>query len=55
MDTEKRMNSFARELRRRVRRYLDDREHRREFEEWFLRKYGKQYQWKKEGDIHCKE
>jgi len=49
------MNSFCRELRRRVRRYYADREHRKEFEEWYFQKYGKQYQWKKEGDIHCKE
>lgn len=52
---QKRMNSFCRELRRRVRRYYADREHRKEFEEWYFQKYGKQYQWKKEGDIHCKE
>lgn len=45
--TEGRMNSFSRELARRVRRYLDIKEHREEFEEWYLKKYGKPYQWKK--------
>lgn len=48
-------NSFSRELRRRVRNYLNDREHREEFETWYLQKYGKPYQWKKGSDIGCKE
>ncbi len=49
------MNSFCRELRRRVRRYYADRGHRREFEEWYLQKYGKPYQWKKGSDVRCNE
>lgn len=48
-------NSFSRELRRRVRDYLNDREHKEEFENWYLQKYGKAYQWKKGSDIDCKE
>lgn len=44
---EKQTVSFCRDLRRRVRRYLDTPAHRREFEEWYLQKYGKPYQWKK--------
>lgn len=52
---QKRLNSFARELRRRVRKYLDDREHRREFEEWFLQKYGKPYQWKKGSEVYAQK
>ncbi len=55
MDAEKRMNSFARELHRRVRRYLDDKEHRKEFEEWCLEKYGSSYQWKKVIEVEAKE
>lgn len=51
MDTEKRLNSFCRNLRRTVRRYLDNPDHRREFEEWYLQKYGKPYQWKKGSGI----
>jgi hypothetical protein len=47
---QKRLNSFCRNLRRTVRCYLDDPEHRQEFEDWYLRKYGKPYQWKKESE-----
>lgn len=47
MRANKQMNSFCRELRRRVRKYLDDGKHRKEFEEWYLEKYGKPYQWRK--------
>ena len=50
MNSEKRINSFCRELRRRVHRYLLDKEHREEFEEWYLGKYGKPYEWKKRAD-----
>lgn len=52
---QKRLNSFARELRRRVRKYLDDREHRKEFEKWYLRKYGKPYEWKKGSEVCAKD
>lgn len=45
----KRMDSFCRELVRRVRRYYNDKEHRREFEEWYLQNYGKPYEWMKVG------
>ena len=29
-----------------VTQYLEDPEHRREFEEWYFNKYGVKYQWK---------
>ena len=29
-----------------VSRYLEDKEHRREFEKWYFEKYGTEYQWK---------
>lgn len=45
---EKQLNRFCRMLRRTVRRYLDDKKHRKEFEKWYLDKYGKPYEWKKE-------
>ena len=41
-----RLNSFCWDLQNRVRDYLRDPEHRREFEEWYLQQYGKPYQWK---------
>lgn len=47
MNTEKRMNSFCRELLRHVRRYYAFEEHRKEFEEWYFGKYGEPYEWKK--------
>lgn len=28
-----------------VSRYLEDKEHRREFEKWYFEKYGTEYQW----------
>lgn len=37
MISQKRMDSFCRELIRRVRRYYSDKEHRKEFEEWYLK------------------
>lgn len=43
----KRMNSFCRELLKKVLDYLQDEEHRKEFEKWYLQKYGKPYEWKK--------
>jgi len=27
--------------------YFEDKEHRKEFEEWYLKTYGKQYVWRK--------
>lgn len=30
-----------------VAKYLEREEHRREFEDWYLDKYGSSYQWKK--------
>ena len=47
---EKQLNSFCRMLRRTVRRYLDDKKHRKDFEKWYLDKYGKPYKWKKTVD-----
>jgi hypothetical protein len=34
-------------LAQRVREYFTDETHRREFEEWYKKKYGKEYTWKK--------
>lgn len=41
--TEKRIGRL---LAKTVSRYLKDEEHRREFEEWYFKKYGVEYQWK---------
>ena len=35
-----------------VSRYLEDKEHRREFEKWYFEKYGAEYQWKIGGVQH---
>lgn len=51
IETQKKMRSFCRDLARRVRRYYADEEHRKEFEEWYFKKYGKQYVWKRLSDI----
>lgn len=37
---------IGRLLAKTVSRYLKDEEHRREFEEWYFKKYGVKYQWK---------
>lgn len=34
-------------LAQRVRAYFTDEQHRREFEDWYLKKYGIPYSWKK--------
>lgn len=34
-------------LAQRVREYFKDEDHRREFEDWYRQKYGKEYTWKK--------
>lgn len=39
-------NRISRLLAKTVSRYLKDEEHRREFEEWYFKKYGMKYQWK---------
>lgn len=39
---------IGRLLAKTVSRYLKDKEHRREFEEWYFKKYGVNYQWKTE-------
>lgn len=44
---QKKLKSFCRDLARRVQRYYADEEHRKEFEEWYFKKYGKQYVWKR--------
>ena len=44
-------NRIGRLLAKTVFRYLNDEEHRREFEEWYLKKYGMKYQWKFGGAI----
>ena len=38
--TQQKLRSFCRDLARRVRRYYADEEHRKEFEEWYFKKYG---------------
>jgi hypothetical protein len=40
---------IGRLLAKKVSRYLEDLEHRREFEEWYFKKYGTEYQWKMGG------
>ena len=40
-------NSLGRTLARTVSRYLQSAEHRREFEAWYEKTYGKKYVWKK--------
>ena len=40
-------NSLGRILARTVSQYFEDTEHRREFEAWYEKTYGKQYVWKK--------
>lgn len=40
-------NSLGRLLARKVSRYLQSAEHRREFEAWYEKTYGKKYTWKK--------
>ena len=38
--------AFALLLAQEVREYFKDPEHRKEFERWYLKKYGKPYEWK---------
>ncbi len=38
--------AFASLLTRSVREFFQDEQHRKEFEEWYLKKYGKSYEWK---------
>lgn len=37
--------AFASLLTRSVREFFQDEQHRKEFEEWYLKKYGKPYEW----------
>ena len=37
--------AFASLLARSVREFFQDEQHRKEFEEWYLKKYGKPYVW----------
>lgn len=54
MDTtiEKKINDtnkievFTSILAKRVEKYFQDEEHRRQFEEWYRKKYGKEYEWR---------
>lgn len=43
---QEKLNRLARILYRTVYRYYEDAEHRKEFEEWYLREYGVPYHWK---------
>lgn len=38
--------NLGRILARTVTDYLKDAQHRREFEEWYRQKYGKEYEWR---------
>lgn len=40
-----RAKAFASLLARSVREFFQDEQHRKEFEEWYLKKYGKSYVW----------
>lgn len=46
-------NSLGRMLAKKVSRYLEIEEHRREFEEWYEKTYGKKYVWKKGSEINA--
>lgn len=48
-----RQESMSRLLVKTVSRYLQDKEHRREFEEWYFQTYGKKYEWKKRRNEKC--
>lgn len=48
---EERWNRLARTLYRTVRRYYEDPEHRKEFEERYLKEYGTPYHWKTLAEI----
>lgn len=48
-------HSMSRLLVSMVSQYLKDKEHRREFESWYLRKYGKPYQWKKGNEVYAQK
>ena len=37
---------FAFVLAKRVEKYFQDDEHKRQFEEWYREKYGKEYEWR---------
>jgi len=40
------LRAMGRTLARKVREYFRDPEHRRQFEAWYLERYGKPYVWK---------
>lgn len=40
---------LGRVLAKTVTQYLNDESHRQDFEQWYLKKYGVQYCWKKRG------
>ena len=44
-------HSMSRLLASTVSQYLKDKEHRREFESWYLKTYGKKYEWKKRRNV----
>lgn len=45
-------NSFCDILVRKVREYFKVEEHRKDFEEWYRKEYGKEYEWR---DAHDKQ
>ena len=46
-EKETQAKAFGMTLAEKVREYFKDAEHRKEFETWYEKKYGKKYQWKK--------
>lgn len=44
-EVEGQAKAFASLLARSVREFFQDERHRKEFEEWYLKKYGKPYVW----------
>lgn len=47
MFKEKTKKSLGQELCKNILSYLEDEEHRKDFEEWYFEKYGVEYEWKK--------
>ena len=48
--------NFGHSLAKKIATYLEDPEHRREFEQWYFEKYGHAYIWKKFDEVYpCTE
>lgn len=44
--------ALCRILNKRVRKYFEDEQHRKEFEVWYLEVYGELYEWKLVADVN---